>query len=101
MTFYAASYGPRFGDGTTVVSLVPGRAETAAEQSAEWHRQNDWQDTEEGEHPEGPCGEYGCPWCDITWTCESTHSAKALFNAAELREHRHALRQGQVVCLDR
>jgi hypothetical protein len=99
--YYAASYGYRFGDPTVVISLVPGKAEEAAEQSAEHERQNGWQDSEEGEHPEGPCGAYGCPWCDVSWSCESLVPGKNLFSAAELKENRHALRRGEVVFLDR
>ena len=83
-TYYAAWYGQRYGDGSVCISLVPGQAERIAEESAAF-------DAEE-------MGDY-CDTPAIISGNEFTHSAKDLFTAAELREHRHDLLAGKVIIL--
>lgn len=96
--YFAASYGPRFGDPQgTYVALIVGRAEDAAERAAEWER-NELPSYCEDEACKGDCA-----FCDpdVTTWGESTYSAKDLFTAAELKKHRRDLLAGKVVCLSR
>ena len=86
--YYAASYGYSYNDPiATFVSLVPGKAERAAEKAAE----EEWESCQENDEEldivvYGECG---------------TYPAGDLFTARELLEHRHALLRGETVCLDR
>lgn len=95
-TFYAASYGPRYGDPSgTYVALIVGRAEDATEKAAQFEREDlpSYCDTN--------CGD--CSFCcpDVCTWGESAYQAKDLFTPAELREHRHALLKGEVIYLSR
>jgi hypothetical protein len=97
VNFYAASYGPRYGDPIcTFVALNAFAAATAADKGAQF---------EEKELPgycEASCGD--CSFCcpDIcVWYSGSPYKARELFTAAELKEHRRALRSGEVVALYR
>lgn len=96
-TYYAASYYQRYSEPNgTYVSLVPGKAEEAAEKGATWERTDlpSYCDDEN-------CA--GCSLCqpDIIAEPEFTYQVKDLFSPAELREHRHALLRGEVVYLER
>lgn len=99
MRFYAASYGPRYGDPIcTFVALKLAVAEEAAEKGAEFERNELMMSCE------GDC-DGRCAFCDpqivvntAGWACVP---ARDLFTATELKEHRHALRQGQAVPLYR
>ena len=99
MIYYAASYGPRYGDPiATYVSLKPGLAEDAAERAAEWERQ------ELPSYCEDETCDGTCSFCDpdvCVWGECGTYRARDLFTLAELREHRRALLRGDVVCLSR
>ena len=99
MTYYAAWYGPRFGDGTVCVSFVPGKAEECAKESAAFDAIEYSDNCEEGFRTDGPCSQYGCPYCDIVSTTEFGYPARYLFSAQELREHRRDLLDGKVVIL--
>jgi hypothetical protein len=95
-TYWTCGYGPRFGDFTgQYVSLVPGKAEEAAEKAAEW-------ETEElPGYCEEACGD--CAFCcpDVVTGMETNLSARDLFSARELMRHRRDLLKGDVVFLDR
>lgn len=94
ITFRAASYGVRFGGPlATFVAvergegiLVGGRALKAAEKAADYEETLSYDDD----------GAIEC----VTWG-EHTYQAKDLFTAAELKEHRRALMDGEVICLYR
>lgn len=98
-TYYAAWYGPRYSDGSVCISLVPGKAEQVAKESAAFDIDELCHYVEDEDHKEVPCDEYGCPYCDIISGMEFAHKAKDLFTAAELREHRRDLLAGKVVIL--
>ena len=96
MRFYAASYYPRYSDPLgTFVALKPGLAEAAAERAA------DWENKETPSYCDTQCGD--CSLCnvDVCAGMEFSYNASDLFTAAELKEHRRALRAGKVVCLSR
>jgi hypothetical protein len=97
-TYYAASFGPRYGEGSGVyVSLVVGAAEEAAEKGMEWEKE------ELPGYCEDPDCKGDCSFCDpdlCLWG-ESSYRGKDLFTAQELRENRRALLAGEVVYLSR
>lgn len=94
--YYAASYGPRYGDPIgTYVSLRPNRAAIAADSAAAIERR-EIIDACEDDACDGSCAE-GI----ICYGPDAVFRAKDLFSPAELREHRRALLRGEVVCLSR
>lgn len=94
--YYAASWGPRYCDPVeTYVSLLPGVAERLAQSAA------DLEKTEAFLACDDPDCDGTCCLRDIVTWGEHTHRAKDLFSAAELKEQRRALLQGNAVCLGR
>jgi hypothetical protein len=90
--YYAASYWQRYCEPSGVyVSLVPGKAETAAVAGME----------EEERDQAECCGNCGCDRPDLCTGGEFTYKARDLFSARELMENRHALLSGEVVYLSR
>ena len=97
--YYAAWYGPRFGDGSVCISLVPGEAARIAEESAAFDRDDKWAYCDDADHKNGPCDNYGCPYCDIQAGMESIVNVRDLFTARELKDRRRDLLAGKVVIL--
>ncbi len=102
LSYYAASYGPRYGDPAgTLVALDRGqiagvtvsrKVEAATEEAAIWEAiaLDEAFGEDDGEASSIVVYPGGC-----------FSKADSLFSAAELREHRAALRRGEVVHLSR
>lgn len=110
--YWAASYGPRYGDSTaTYVALAPLRDDSplhpevlvqdACERAADWERA-ELPGYCDGVHTDNE-PESDCAFCspDIVESGAYAYSACDLFTLAELREHRHDLAMGRVVVVTR
>lgn len=96
--YYAASYWHRFNEPSGVyVSLVPGKAESAAEKGAK-DEEEECRSLCDNEECEGTC-----ELCevDVCTGGEFTYKVRDLFSPAELKEHRRELLRGEVVYLPR
>jgi len=101
--YYAASYGPRYGDPSgTFVSLREGVAEDAAIRGYEFELEElpGYCDVEhDSEFPESDCN-----LCnpDLCFYGESTYDARDLFSSvSELARYAHELAKGGAVFLER
>jgi len=97
ITFYAASFNQRYDEPSTVyISTTQGKAEDAAEKAMQFERRDLPGYCDNSRH-----NDCDCQLCypDLVLNEEYTYSARDLFTAKELRENRHELRAGEVICL--
>lgn len=112
-TYFAASYGPRFGDPVaTFVALDPSsnhivqsstgmKCEAAVEKAITFELEDMPGYCDLNHDAPDEIGRSECSLCepDITTSGAWTYTARDLFTAAELREHRRALLKGETIVL--